>query len=81
MSTFSKGEIPEDVEEVAYAEGRMLLDVLAEKGVVSSKTEARRLFEQGAVTHLEDDIKIEDQKTEAKKGTYRIGKHRFIKIV
>ncbi len=81
VSTFSKGEIPEDVEEVAYAEGRMLLDVLAEKGVVSSKTEARRLFEQGAVTHLEDDIKIEDQKTEAKKGTYRIGKHRFIKIV
>lgn len=80
VSTFSKGEIPEDVLEVDHNDGKVLIDVLVENGLVSSKSEARRLFEQGAITHLENDQKIEDQKATASKGTYRIGKHRFLKL-
>lgn len=80
VSTFSKGEIPEDVLEVNHDDGKVLIDVLVENGLVSSKSEARRLFEQGAITHLENDQKIEDQKAIASKGTYRIGKHRFLKL-
>ncbi len=81
VSTFSKGEIPDDVKEVKYNESANLIDVLVLENMVSSKTEARRLFEAGAITHLEEDRKIEDPKALCARGTYRIGKHRFIKIV
>jgi tyrosyl-tRNA synthetase len=50
LRVFSKKEIPEELPEhhVTAADGG-LLDALVAKGVVASKREARRLFEQGAV--------------------------------
>ncbi len=79
--TFSKGGIPEDVETVEVSSDTKLVDVLTEKKVLDSKTEARRLIEQGAITNLDTDMKVADVAALVEEGTYRIGKHRFVKIV
>lgn len=79
VETFAKGKIPEDVQEVSL-EGTMI-DILLTAGVAESRTEARRLIEQGAVTLLDTDTKITDIVAPAQVGTYRVGKHRFFKVV
>jgi len=79
-NTFAKGKIPEDVPEIAMSEGT-IVDALITAVCAESKSEARRLIEQGAVTHLESDEKITDTATAIQKGTYRVGKHRFFKVM
>jgi len=78
--TFSKKEIPENVEEIKIREGELFVDVLLNNKIISSKTEFRRLLDDGAVTNLETKEKIKDYNAPIKPGTYRIGKKRFIKI-
>lgn len=78
--TFSKGEIPKDVPSFAVGKDTLILDALVASSSVSSKSEARRLIEQGAVTNLESDEKISSDGIVAP-GTYRVGKHRFIKFI
>lgn len=79
--TFSKGGIPEDVETITAGSDAKLIDLLVENKIIASKAEARRLVEQGAITNLDTDTKIEDTAQSSENGTYRIGKHRFVKIV
>lgn len=79
-ATFAKGGAPEDVDTLTVAEGALLIDVLVSNGVVSSKTDFRRLVKEGAVS-LVDGEKITDVNAQAVSGTYRIGKKRFVKIV
>lgn len=71
--TFQKGEIG-DVEEMSASS----VEDLIKNGVVSSKSEWKRLVEQGAVEV--DGQKITDD-SNLTPGTYRIGKKRFIKVV
>jgi tyrosyl-tRNA synthetase len=79
--TFQKGNIPEDVPEVAVSEGVMLYDLLKEKELVSSRSEFSRLVNEGAVVDTEEG-KITDPKVEIKKETvFRIGKKRFLRVV
>ncbi len=79
-TTFSKKEIPEDILEVEVNEKDLLSEVFLRQNVVSSKGEFARLVKEKAVTHLENDKKITDIKEVASPGTYKIGKHRFLKI-
>ena len=65
--TFSKGGVPKDVQTVSAPKDRHLVEILLEQGLVKSKTEFNRLNKEGAIKEIEN-------------GTYRIGKHRFIKI-
>jgi len=82
ISTFSKGEIPEDILELNLLEGESLVDVLLKAELISSKSECRRLVEEGAITELNQDQKIEDMNFIPEVGMqFRIGKKRFIKIV
>jgi tyrosyl-tRNA synthetase len=67
-STFSKGGVPEDVKTVTVGQETPLVDILLAEGLVASKTEFTRLTKDGAINEIEP-------------GIYRIGKHRFIKIV
>lgn len=67
-ATFSKGGIPEDIKIVEASPERLLVEILLEEGIVASKTEYTRLEKDGAIKEIEP-------------GTYRVGKHRFIKIV
>lgn len=78
-NTFQKGEIPEEMTEVEMSDG--FAESLVKSGVVSSKSDYRRLLEEGAIMNLDTEEKITDPKFEPPSGTrLRIGKKRFVKI-
>lgn len=82
INTFSKGEIPEDVREIPSA--GLLRETLVLSGVVSSNSDFARLLLSKSIRLLEEgnEIKIVDAKALAPVGSvFRIGKHRFVKIV
>ncbi len=80
-NVFSEKKIPEDMP-VAHAKlGAKLIDVLVAQHIAESKTQARRLFEDGAIKDLDRDQKITDPSTEITGGmTLKIGKKIFLKI-
>jgi tyrosyl-tRNA synthetase len=79
-SIFSKKEIPEDIEVISAKEETLLVDILLENKIVSSKSDFRRLVEEKAITNMDTNIKISSHTEKAVNGTYRIGKKRFCKI-
>jgi tyrosyl-tRNA synthetase len=78
-NTFSKGEMPDEIPETSVASGTSYLEALG--ALAESKTNLRRLAEQGAIAD-EHGKKIDDlSKPVSHAVTLRIGKHRFLKIV
>lgn len=80
VETFSKGGVPEKVPEIRTTTDRELGEVLVENEIVSSKTDWRRLVEDGAVADTEG-IAVADPKVKASNMTLKIGKKRFVRIV
>lgn len=80
IETFSKGGIPESVPEIKGTSDQDLADLLVASEIVSSKTDWRRLVEEGAVTDAEGNA-ITDPKIKAYSVTLKIGKKRFAKII
>jgi tyrosyl-tRNA synthetase len=80
-NTFSKKEIPDDVLEIKANKDDLLVDVLLENKLISSKSDFRRLFDEGAITKMETKEKISSYTEKVKGGVYKIGKKRFIKIL
>lgn len=80
IETFSKGGVPETVPEIKAVHDQELGDILVQEGVVSSKTDWRRLVEDGAVTDVEGND-INDPKVQVYSATFKIGKKRFVKII
>jgi tyrosyl-tRNA synthetase len=79
-NTFSKGGIPDDVQEISLAKGESLVEALVKAGIVPSKTEWRRLIDGGAVK-TEDDEKITDPNfIPTKTSVLKVGKRRFVKV-
>jgi tyrosyl-tRNA synthetase len=78
--TFSKKEIPTEIESISIKEGILLVDVFISQKIVSSKNEFRRLIGEGAVTNMDKDEKVSSFEELAKNGVYKIGKKRFCKI-
>lgn len=81
--TFSKGGIPTDIPDVSASAGALLVDVLISAGTLASKSEFRRLVEEGAIKKMagEAEEKVEDASyalTES--AVFKIGKKKFIKI-
>lgn len=82
IDTFSKQQTPDDVREISVQTGDRLIDILAQEEVVPSKSQFRRLIEQGAITNTDTDEKITDDTHEiTKTTTFKVGKHRFVKVV
>ena len=89
LNVFKKGGLPEDMPEVTVKKGAILIDVLVEQKLVASKSEARRLVEQGgikvndkAVTSIE--TTVEEGMTagaSAKEVIVKVGKRKFLKII
>lgn len=79
VETFSKGGVPEVVPEIRTVAGKQLGDTLVDNGIVSSKTDWRRLVEDGAVTSAEGEA-VSDPKALVSSNTFKIGKKRFVKI-
>lgn len=78
--TFSKKEIPTEIESVSVKESILLVDVFISQKIVSSKNEFRRLIGEGAITNMDRDEKVSSFEELAKSGVYKIGKKRFCKI-
>lgn len=81
INTFSKGGIPEDVEEIKASEGEKFVDVLVRAKVLESKGEWRRLVLAGAVSNAETEEKITSPDETVKNTVLKVGKRRFAKIV
>ena len=79
-NTFAKGGIPEDMLEVSASHEELLVDVMLREKIIDSKTEWRRLVDDGAVTEMESGEKVTDVGALASTGVYKVGKKRFIKI-
>lgn len=78
---FSKKEIPEDILELVVAHGATALDIVMASGVTESKSDARRLIEQGAVEI--DGVKKTEASEELQLNggeVVKIGKRHFFKV-
>ena len=85
QQVFQKGEIPEVMEEVRIAKDNCsLLDIsnaLFDKGIISSKSEFRRLVQQGGVQVNHEKV-VEIEKNLLNDNTViRIGKKKFVRII
>ena len=79
VTAFQKKETPENIDEIKIEAGVKLIDVLVEKGIVKSKSDFRRLVDEGAVTL--DGEKISDQNALVAAGVLKVGKKRFVRII
>ncbi len=76
---FSKGGVPDDMPEIRATKGELLIDLLIMSKIVPSKSEARRLIQQKAVTMNETLVEAFDIKAEA--GVTKVGKRKFLRII
>ncbi len=78
ISVFSKKEKPDDMPSVKAA-GKSISDALVAAKIASSKSDARRLIEQGGVQI--DDVVVKDAETPVKRGSViQKGKRFFMKV-
>ena len=79
INVIQNHQVPEDIEEI-YAINKSILDILVEKNFVKSKSEAKRLIQQGAVKF--NDEKIDDINfVVTKSGIIKSGKRNYVKVV
>ena len=71
--------VPDEVPELKVPKGTLLVDALVKSGLASSKSEARRLIEQGGVKMNEKTVKAVDAKVE--EGIVKVGKRKFVRLV
>lgn len=77
-TVFAKGGVPEDIPQAKAQKGESLIDLLVREGIVTSKSDARRLIDQNAVSIDGNTIESHDQSAE--QGIVKVGKRKFIKI-
>ncbi|MES2213836.1 MAG: tyrosine--tRNA ligase [Patescibacteria group bacterium] len=80
IETFSNKGVPSDVPSVKAKVETKLLDTLLEAGAIESKSEGRRLIEEGAITNTDSGNGVSSPDALSEPGTYKIGKRRFLKI-
>ena len=80
---FIKKEIPDDIPEVTIKEDTLkLIDILTLNNLAESKTAARKLIEQGAVSINSEKISDVNSVIEITDGmVFKVGKRKFLKIV
>ena len=82
VKTFQKKEIPEEMIEIKINKNETLVDVLIKEKIVSSKGDFRRLIEEGAITDLDINEKLNNINIITKPCMHlKIGKRRFLKII
>jgi len=80
IKTFQKKEVPDQIKKVKAGVNDLLIDVLLSNKVVQSKTEFRRLINEGAISTIDKEEKITQIDELARPAVYRVGKKRFIQI-
>ncbi len=77
-TVFADGGLPDDMPEVKVKKATLVLDLLVEQQLAPSKSEARRLMEQGGVKL--NDEPITDLHATVQPGILKVGKRKFLKI-
>ncbi len=77
-AVFHSGGVPEDIPQVKPKKGTGLLDFMVSEKLAPSKSEARRLIEQGAVKL--DEKTIDSIEAKVEEGILKVGKRKFVKI-
>lgn len=84
VNQFSKGQIPDDIEEVSLSSNTWnLVELLTETNLASSKKEAKRLIEQGGVKidgEKVSDVQAEIELKSGKNFIIQVGKRKFLQI-
>ncbi len=81
VSQFSKGELPQDIEEVSLPAGKHLIAEMIATVLKLSKSEARRLISQGGVKIDGEVVKTDGEiEITSKEILLQVGKRRFAKI-
>lgn len=81
-SVFRQGAIPENIDEFELTESMNIIDLLVSANLVSSKSEARRLLDQGAIKVDNEVISDQDTNFEPKSSfILQKGKRHFIRII
>ncbi|MCL5113607.1 MAG: tyrosine--tRNA ligase [Patescibacteria group bacterium] len=79
QKTVQKKEVPEGIKTYTLKKAKEnLIDILIETKLASSKSEAKRLIEQGGVTL--DDKKITNPNAKIEEGIIKVGSRKFVKI-
>lgn len=81
IKTFQKKEIPDETETYKMTDGQTLAHILVAAGITTSTGAAQRLAEGRAIKDLDTGETITNARAPAKKGVYKIGKRRFLKIM
>ena len=76
---FVAHEVPDDIAEVKVKKGTLLIDVLVDQKLITSKSDGRRLIEQGGIK--KDDTAITSADAKAEEGVYRVGKRKFVRFI
>jgi tyrosyl-tRNA synthetase len=80
VRVFQEQGQPEEMNEFKFESGQSVLDVLEGAKLVESRSQARRMIQQGAVKL--DDQKLDDPHAEFPgAGVLQVGKRRFIRII
>ena len=82
VNQFQKKEIPDDIETKKLKEANWILtDLLAETGLTSSKSEARRMIEQGGVKVDSEKVADIGEKIDiSSEKLLQVGKRKFLKV-
>lgn len=80
VTVFQQKDQPEAIDTITLISGeqRTIVDLMVENNLVPSRTEAKRLIEQGAVSF--DKQKVENPNEIVRSGVLQIGKRIFVKI-
>lgn len=76
---FQQGNVPDEMPEFALQPGQTVLDVLSGSGLVSSKTDGRRMVEQKAV-RLDGQVLSDANQAFPGPGVLQVGKRRYLRV-
>jgi tyrosyl-tRNA synthetase len=79
INLFQKGDLPDEMPEYALKPGQTVLDIMLETGMVSSKSEGRRMLEQNAV-RLDGETLNDPAAYFSHPGILQVGKRRFVRV-
>lgn len=79
IKTFQQKEVPDEIPEYALKGNESVLDVILAAKMASSKSEARRLFEQKGV-RLDGEILEKGDVPFPKPGVLQVGKRKFLRV-
>jgi tyrosyl-tRNA synthetase len=80
VRVFQKGDLPESMPEYTLQPGQTVLDVLLAGSLVSSKSEGRRMLDQGGV-RLDGETLSDPNQAFPHPGVLQVGKRRYLRII